>query len=221
MAHDDLIPPDVDKRDAALLRRAYALTNLDDGMELYTEWASTYDRTMIEGLGYISHRRLVDVLCQHVLWRDRAVVDIGCGTGLVGVELAVEGFTTIDGLDLSTAMIAQASDRGCYRRLVEADLTGRLPLDDHAYGAVVCNGTFTSGHVDASCLGEIIRLLEPGGVLACAVHHAVWHSGGFAEAFERLTESGELTEQAIVESAYYLSSVDTDGRLCVFATRPG
>jgi ubiquinone/menaquinone biosynthesis C-methylase UbiE len=97
-----------------------------------------------------------------------------------------------------------------------ADLTAVLPIDDSSYRAAVCNGTFTSGHVDAGCLGEVLRIVEPGGVLACAVHHSVWHDLGFADAFDRLTSAGQIEPIEIVESAYYRSSPSTDGRLCVF-----
>jgi SAM-dependent methyltransferase len=217
VSHEHLIPPGVDEQDAALLRRAYALNDQTEGAQLYREWASTYDRTMVDGLGYISPQRLVEVFARNTTRRDGDVLDLGCGTGLIGVQLASQGFTTFDGLDLSVEMMAEAERRGLYRRCITADLTGSIALPDASYFAAICNGTFTSGHVDAACLDELVRIIEPGGYLVCAVHHAVWEVSGFAAGFARLEDVGLLLPVEIVESAYYLSSPDTDGRLCVFA----
>lgn len=219
MAHEAQIPPGVAAADAARLRRAYALASSAEGEALYAEWAPTYDQTMVDGLGYVSHQRLVEVFVAQVAWRDRAVLDVGCGTGLVGDALATAGFSIVDGLDYSVAMLAQAAGRSVYRTLVEADLNRPLALPDAGYGAVICNGTFTSGHVDAACLDELVRVIEPGGILACAVHLSVWDSGGFGAAFDRLQAVGTLAPLAVVDSPYYLSSTGPDGRLCAFGVR--
>ena len=216
MSREHLIPPGVDEHDAALLRRAYALNDQAEGAHLYREWASTYDRTMVDGLGYISPQRLVEVFARNTTRRDGDVLDLGCGTGLIGMELASHGFTAFDGLDLSAEMMAEAERRGIYRRFLTADLTAPLALRDASYFAAICNGTFTSGHVDAACLDELVRIIEPGGYLICAVHHAVWEASGFAAGFARLEGVGLLVPVEIVQSAYYLSSPGTDGRLCVF-----
>jgi predicted TPR repeat methyltransferase len=217
MSHGHLIPPGVDEQDASLLRRAYALNDQTEGAQLYREWASTYDRTMIDGLGYVSPQRLVEVFARSTTRRDGDVLDLGCGTGLIGVQLALHGFTTFDGLDLSQEMMAEADRRSIYRRFLTADLIAPIALPDASYFAAICNGTFTSGHVDATCLDELVRIIKPGGYLACAVHHAVWEASGFAAGFARLENVGVLVPVKIVESAYYLSSPGTDGRLCVFA----
>jgi predicted TPR repeat methyltransferase len=215
MAHDELIPDGVDEHGAALLRRAYALSTQDEGAELYREWADTYDRTMLDGLGYRSPQRLVDQFARLVLWRDQPVLDIGCGTGLVGVELAGHGFGTIDGLDLSVPMMDEAMARGIYRTAIAADLNQPLPVADGAYGAAISTGTFTSGHVGASCLDEIVRVLRPGGLLSCTVHHAVWHDLGFDEGFARLEREGALTAVEVVTGGFYESTSD-DGRFCLY-----
>jgi hypothetical protein len=49
------------------------------------------------------------------------------------------GFTTFDGLDLSTDMMAEASRRNIYREFIVADLTTALPLADASYRAAICN----------------------------------------------------------------------------------
>jgi predicted TPR repeat methyltransferase len=214
------VPDGVDPQSAALLRRAYDLADSADGQQLYEEWAATYDTTMLDGLRYASPRLLVAAMVRHLASLDAPILDLGCGTGLVGAELAAHGATAIDGLDLSASMMEVAARRGIYRRLIAADLTRVLPIESATYGAAVCAGTFTSGHVDASCLDEVVRVLVPGGLLACTVHHSVWEPLGFRAGFERLTASGRLREAERREIGFY-DNTEHDGLLLVFAAGPG
>ncbi len=218
MSSDHLIPPGVGARDAEYLKRAYDLSNMAESAQLYEEWAETYDQTMLDGLGYVSPHKLTALFADVVDWRDRPIVDLGCGTGLVGLHLRDHGFTNIDGIDLSLAMTEIAARRGVYRRFIAADLTAPLPIADAAYGAAICNGTFTSGHVGAESLAEIVRIIEPGGVLCCAVHHSVWEAMGFRDTFAALAGDGALAEIRIEPAAFYETSTD-DGRLCAFRKR--
>lgn len=208
------IPPGVDEQSAEFLERAYGLDNVADGQRLYVEWADTYDTTMLDGLGYVSPRLVAEALAQQLRSLTQPILDVGCGTGLVGAQLALHGCTVMDGLDLSVAMMAVASQRGIYRKLIEADLRTTLSIDTGAYGAVVCAGTFTSGHVDAGCLDELVRVLAPDGLLVCTVHHAVWEPLGFLAAFERLTTTRALAPIAHSEVGYYANS-QCDGHLLV------
>jgi predicted TPR repeat methyltransferase len=210
------VPDNVDPRSAALLRRAYDLTDPADGQQLYEEWAETYDATMLDGLRYASPRLLVEAAVRYLPDLAVPVLDLGCGTGLVGKELAARGATSIDGVDLSATMMEVAARLGVYRSFIEADLTQPLPIESDAYGAAVCAGTFTSGHVDATCLGEVLRVLAPGGVLACTVHHSVREVNGFDVAFDRLTSEGRLRELERSEIGFY-DNTAADGLLLVFA----
>jgi predicted TPR repeat methyltransferase len=211
-----LIPPDVGEHDAALLRRAYTIRDQKDGQELYAEWADTYDTTMVTGLGYVLPTVFADRFAAVVPWRDRVTLDVGCGTGLVGVELSKRGFERLDGVDLSEAMLVQAEHRQVYERLAVADLTMPLAIDDCSYEAVVCTGTFTSGHLTAECLDELLRVLCVGGFLAASVHDAVWQTSGFADAFDCLQQAGRLELIEMTAVPFYANSSATDGRICIF-----
>jgi predicted TPR repeat methyltransferase len=85
----------------ALLSRAYALRSDAESRALYRDWATTYDKTMVDGLQYRSPTVVADLLRPHLAKAQTRVLDIGCGTGLAGRALAVHGFTEIEGLDLS------------------------------------------------------------------------------------------------------------------------
>ena len=99
MASSSRIPPDVDDKSAKLLERAYRLSNDEDTHELYRDWAQTYDKTMLDGLGYVSPRLVSRLLAGHVSDRAVRVLDVGAGTGLAGQELDALGFVDIDAID--------------------------------------------------------------------------------------------------------------------------
>lgn len=179
-------------RAKAFLDDAYALESEADAVAFYDRWADEYDAQVEQGLRYIAPGLLSDALARHQGALDEAVLDVGCGTGLAGACLADRGFSLVDGIDLSAAMLAKAGEKGVYRKLIEADLNAPLPFEDGAYAALVSTGTFTRGHVGPEPLDELMRIVKPGGVFACTVHGEVWESQGFSDKFAELEESGVL-----------------------------
>lgn len=154
--------------------RARALGGAAEAVELYRTWAATYDDDVFVRGGFTGTARIAELLVAHLDDRDRPVLDLGCGTGAAGVRLAELGITAIDGVDLSPEMLRVAADKGVYRRLVVADLTRPvLPLAS-GYGALVSAGTFTTGHVGADAVPALVRLTEPGGLIAWVIAAALW-----------------------------------------------
>ena len=152
----------------------------------------------------------------HALYRDW---DVGCGTGLAGVELARHGFTIIDGLDYSADMLSVAGKRGIYRHLIEADLTRPLGLDSASYDAAICTGTFTHGHVGPGCLHELFKLLKPGALFAFSVNAGVWQEMGFEEALDRIEQDGIATRVSRIASVNYRTSGAPDSWLNLYERR--
>ena len=84
--------------------------------EVYKEWAPDYDFDNDNKLGTVSQPTSVKLLLSKVKDKAVKIIDIGCGTGLVGKHLKAEGFNNFDGLDISDEMLQIASQRG-YQKL--------------------------------------------------------------------------------------------------------
>ena len=162
--------------------RARSLRTPDDAVRLYDSWAAGYDHDVFEVMGFIGTDRIADLLAAHVPDRDQPVIDLGCGTGAAGMRLAHHGFATIDGVDISPAMLEVAAQLGVYRHLVAADLTQPLTID-HRYGASVSAGTITTGHVGAGAIPALVAVLQPGAVVAWVIAEPLWPS--FQQAMEQ------------------------------------
>src|SRR5689334_8002875 len=108
----------------------------------YDDWATGYD----DDLASWSYRA-PDVVADTVVTHQpegASVVDVGCGTGLVGRALRRRGFAgRLTGLDISAASLEVAQRDGTYDAVEQADLQQRLPLDDDSADAVVCVGVMT------------------------------------------------------------------------------
>jgi SAM-dependent methyltransferase len=77
------------------------------------------------------------------------VLDVGCGTGMVGTCLRQAGVDLVDGADISLPMLAEAGNKKTvdgdpvYRNLIPADLTRSIDIPDNQYAALVSAGTIT------------------------------------------------------------------------------
>ncbi|WP_323671157.1 class I SAM-dependent methyltransferase [Candidatus Poriferisodalis multihospitum] len=141
---------------------AYAVDGPEDNRKLYASWAETYESVFLAENDYEYHLHVAAAFCGGENLRnglDGPVLDVGCGTGVVGAELARLGVGVIDGIDISPEMLAKAAakmheGRATYRQLFEADLTGRLDLGSDAYAGIVSAGAFTHGHLGPEPAGS-------------------------------------------------------------------
>lgn len=99
--------------------------------------------------------------------RNGRALDIGCGPGVASVALA-DRFGSVVAIDIAPSAVAMAKQHVGSRRLLGAvGATPRLPFPDAIFAMVFHRGVL---HLIPSRewrahLGEIARLLEPGGVL--------------------------------------------------------
>lgn len=203
----------IPETDNEILNRVYRMSGPEDAAEVYDAWAASYDTDTVDGMGYvapeIAARRLADLVSP-----GQSVLDVGCGTGLVGHELTRVADVRIDGVDLSTGMLDQAAQRGIYRNLTPADLTRPMEVEDDAYDAVICVGTLTQGHLGPEPLDEMARVVRPGGPVVATVLVTVWEAGGFRTHVEGMSRRG-LVASAEAEMAPYHQHEDIDCRLLV------
>lgn len=127
--------------------------------------APTYDRLnriMTAGLDRRWRHHAVSQLS--VFSSHLSVLDVACGTGDMMVELTKYGYT-VTGVDLSEQMLAVARRKAASARFQLADAEA-LPFADASFDAVTCAfGVRNFVHLEQG-LGEMVRVLKPGGRMA-------------------------------------------------------
>src|SRR5215472_4993245 len=120
------------------------------------------------------------------------VLDIGCGTGIVARTAARQlgSGDGVVGLDLSAAMLAAAHSAAAAEGVTiewrEGDAL-RLPLADEAFDVAFCQQGFQFVPDRPAALGEMYRVLAPGGKLVLSVWREIERSPGFAVLAQALT----------------------------------
>jgi len=179
--------------------------------EVYDAWADEYDDSVGQ-VGY-TNPAVVSALFARLMPDIAApVLDVGCGTGLIGRILSLAGYQDLTGIDLSPGMLKRAEARGCYRQLSTATLGRPLALADAAFAGVVASGVFTVGHAPASAFAEIARILRPGGMFVVSITDPVYEAGGFRAAIRALVEDGHWEPAAESGSYLPLPGADDDHR---------
>ena len=185
------------------LDAAYSLHTPDDSRRLYAEWADTYDEGFIEANGYVYHQNVVALYLEAGGSVNDRTLDVGCGTGVVGVVLAERAGGAIDGVDISPEMLAIAETKEVYGSLIVADLTAGLDRPDDAYGGVISVGTFTHGHLGPDPIDELVRVATPGALFAIGVNRDHFARLGFADWFRDRSEAGAISDYREQEVTIY------------------
>lgn len=136
--------------------------------EQFDAWSRRYDRSVLQRIFFRpSHDR---VLAEVAIPRAASILDVGCGTCLFGCRILRERpDVQWVGLDQSERMLERAAANlaafGDRARLVWGD-SQRMPFATSAFDLVVCTHSFHHYLDQAKAIGEMHRVLAPGGRLA-------------------------------------------------------
>ena len=129
------------------------------------------------------------------------LLDVGCGTG-AACRSAASVTASVVGIDLSPEMVRQAREFASGLANVHFEIADseHLPFDNGAFTAVVCSNSFHHYPDPGRAVGEMTRVLAPGGRLvlgdACSDRTAARIADVFLRRFEpghvRLYRSDEL-----------------------------
>lgn len=140
--------------------------------DLFERLAPVYDAHVVRAMGYRLPKDVAERLLSEHPDRKLNVLDLGCGTGLLGVCLGrLDG--GLVGVDLSPAMIEQASIHGVYDRFHQVDLHDALSeTADCLFDVLAALDVFIyAGELDKA-VPDACRILVPGGTLVFSCEEA-------------------------------------------------
>lgn len=101
--------------------------------ELFDDYASTFDQSLVNDLEYQSPERIRELVAELPDTPFGSMLDLGCGTGLVA-EAVSEYVERIIGVDLSQKMLDEANRKGIYAETYHSELVAFLDDDDQSIG---------------------------------------------------------------------------------------
>ena len=135
------------KKDVFSKLDIYKLKTSEELLKYYQNWANNnkYNKDMVDW-NYTAPYEAVTILKKYAFNKNFRILDAGCGTGLVGIELKKYGYSNIEGVDFSQSML-DLVPQGIYTKIEKIDLNIPLKFKDNMYDVLMCVGTFTYGHV--------------------------------------------------------------------------
>jgi predicted TPR repeat methyltransferase len=146
--------------------------------KLFDGMATQFDQ-QLQKLGYKAPEAMARRVLP-LLRRDRParILDLGCGTGFLGAELAPAG-AEITGIDLSAEMLQRAAARGVYAKLIKGELVEQTRcIAAGTLDAVLAADVFIYLGDLGPAFEAAAQALAPGGVFAFSVE--ALESGDFA-----------------------------------------
>jgi len=142
-----------------------ATAPLEMTRELFDEYASRFDTQLVGELKYRVPRRVAEILRERSGSTPADILDLGCGTGLLGVYLGRTAGRLV-GVDLSANMLEQAARHAIYSDLQQADLLDFLRRSAPAsFDHAVANDVFIYVGDLTDVIPAIFPVLRSGGAL--------------------------------------------------------
>ena len=134
---------------------------------LFDLWSGFYDNEWVQSLAYRPvHDTVLDSLRRAPR---RAILDVGCGTGLFATRISDElRDSRVVGCDFSRGMLGRARRRCRRVEWVQGNALD-LPFSEGAFDTVVSTEAFHWFPEPGVALSQIFRVLAPGGQLMLAL----------------------------------------------------
>ena len=123
---------------------------------LFDGYADKFDQSLVEKLEYKIPKILTELAVkEHGSGVLGTVLDLGCGTGLTGVEIK-QFCSTLEGIDLSKKMLSQARIKNVYDKLNHIDIIEYLKTSELKFDYFISTDVF----IYLGDLSEVFRLIK-------------------------------------------------------------
>jgi predicted TPR repeat methyltransferase len=189
-------------------------------VDLFDSYANSFDKHLIDALKYETPKNLLELLNPSI--NDKfAILDIGCGTGLMG-KLLKPYASKIVGVDLSKEMLSKAELTGVYDELIADDILEFVSKCNDKFDLVVSADVFIYIGELSNVFMDLAEIIKAGGLFCFSVekHESI----NFAlsprtlryshskEYIQQLASLNNFTIQNVLEGPIRQEShVDVDG----------
>ncbi len=193
---------------------------------LFDRYADRFDELLTDSLRYRGPEVVRDAALAHLALPDElAVLDLGCGTGLAAPHFRPIA-ARLDGVDLSSEMVARARARGLYDHLEIGEIVDFLSRTPSTYDLIVAVDVFVYFGALDDVLAGCSRVLRRGGRIVFTVEahadsdqHGLRPTGRYAHGatyVRRAARAAELDVLSVEETVVrYESLAPVRSYVCV------
>ena len=202
------------KKDTSNKLDIYKLKTSEELLKYYQDWTDNnkYNKDMVDW-NYIAPQETVLILKKYAFNKNYKILDAGCGTGLVGIELKKYGYSNIEGVDFSQSML-DFVPQDVYKKIEKVDLNKHLKFKNNTYDVIMCVGTFTYGHVKPQALDELIRITKNKGFICFTINEGIYEEYGFDNKIKELSNNKSWDVKEFFKSDY-ITTKNVDAWLCL------
>ncbi|MEX0404354.1 methyltransferase [Aquibium sp. LZ166] len=173
---------------------------------LFDQYADRFDRSLVEKLAYRVPELIAQALADAGAGAFVHVVDLGCGTGLMGERLR-HAASFIEGYDISAQMLKRAQAKGVYDRLTLQDLQTFDPGDLRADLVVAADVFLYVGALER-VLAAAATVCTQGGLLAFSVEHYAGPEPLVLRPSRRYAHSERYLRDLLAASGFQIVSIE-------------
>jgi predicted TPR repeat methyltransferase len=170
---------------------------------LFDDFADRFEHTLVEQLSYDTPAQLAQLLKRLGADAAERVLDLGCGTGLMAMQLARSG-RVIDGVDLSPRMLERAREKALYHELHAGELIEFLTQASANWDLVVATDVFIYMPNPGASFAPTFARLTAGGWFGFSIERSaggdselIPQTGRYRQAPERVAR--ELSDAGFVD----------------------
>ena len=169
--------------------------------KLFDDYATSFEISLVDQLGYQAPKSVAQIIRKDSKFDSLgSIVDLGCGTGLFGLEIN-QSCKYIEGVDISQNMLIQAAQKNIYNNLVQQDLIEYLLNTDLKFDYFVALDVF----IYIGDLANLFRLIKSrnkiGGKLAFSTEDSDG-DGYFLEVSGRYSHSKKYIDSLCEKFGY-------------------
>ena len=123
---------------------------------LFDNYAAKFENSLVKNLEYKTPRAIAEMIIKNSkLDLIGSIMDLGCGTGLFGVEIK-QFCENLEGIDLSEKMLREAKGKNIYDKLIKEDIVDYLSNSSLNFDYFVATDVF----IYIGDLSDVFRLIK-------------------------------------------------------------
>ncbi|MCB1382274.1 MAG: methyltransferase domain-containing protein [Notoacmeibacter sp.] len=174
---------------------------------LFDQYAGDFDTALVERLDYRAPELLKAALAAVAGGPFRSMMDLGCGTGLMGERMRRD-VSFLAGVDLSGEMLRQASAKGVYDLLDHADINAMPPLEGEKPDLVTAADVFMYLGDLTAAFRWVAGSLASGGLFGFTVEHHAGEGDVHLKPSRRYAHTRHHVEAQLAAFGFEILSVD-------------